>query len=636
VHHRFDPDVAISMIRSLLPHILLACLGPCVLGQNMQIPRVENGFDAMLKGGGIMDMHTLEEMDRNLHNQAETRSETNLSKLDLKAPGRARREYAKGLAAYVKNDFKSAVESLSKAISIDADFVSAHNALGCAYLSLGEKQLALQEFIKATQLDEHLSTSYMNLGRAQLSVGRPAEAQAAFEKALAISPLSSNISLALIYAQYSNHDFAGAIKTAQEAHRHPHAGIAAVHYFAAASWQAQKHLQEARTELETFVAEDPKSPLADQARLTIAQIEQYEAKPETLAMNSSAPTFSSENSDSSVLGQKVLQDFRQKQQIAEAENASTDCSPCPGSEQPASLVATGSTVRDPARDNGIKPYVFRSSVDEVAVFFTVTDHGRSVDDLKPTEMNILDNNRPPASVLDFRSEAELPLRLALIVDTSQSITDRLSFEQAAGADFLQQVLTGKDDLAFVAGFSNSIVMVQDFTHDVPQLSRGLKQLVSVGGTAIWDAIAFAADKLAERKEPQPVARVIVVISDGDDNASSATLKQAIEKVQGDEVAVYTVSTRYDDPENSSDSAGNHAMKTLARLTGGASFFPGSANHLKQSLGELQQFIRSRYLISYRPALFNRDGSYRTLEITARRSGHKLKVNARKGYYSAPN
>ena len=133
-----------------------------------------------------------------------------------------------------------------------------------------------------------------------------------------------------------------------------------------------------------------------------------------------------------------------------------------------------------------------------------------------------------------------------------------------------------------------------------------------------------------------MARIIVVISDGDDNSSSATLKQAIEKVQRNEVAVYTVSTRYDDPERSDESTGNHAMKTLAQTTGGVAFFPGSAGHLKRSLADLQQVIRSRYLISYRPALFRRDGHYRTLDIAAQRNGRKLKVNARKGYYAAAN
>jgi VWFA-related protein len=620
------------MLRVLFEVALLASLGLSAFAQgSARMPGPENSFDAMMRGDGIMDLHTLEEVDGNLRNQAETRSEANLSKLDLKAPGRARHEYSKGLAAFITKDFKAASESLRTAILIYPEFVSAHNALGCAYFSLGQNELALQEFQRAIQFDDHLSNSFMNLGRAELALGRNGNAQAAFEKALSISPLIPNISLALTYAQYLNHDYAGAIKTAQQAHAHPH--NAAVHYFAAASWLAQKHFSETRAELETFLREDPNSPLAEPARKTIAQIEQLGTQPQ-LAIASTAPTFSAENSAPSLLGQKVLQDYKEKQQIAEAETEDLACSSCPPSEQPTPNSASRVTAE--IRGSVRQPFTFRSSVDEVAVFFTVTDHGRAVSDLKSSEMYILDDKRPPATVVDFRTESHLPLRLALIIDTSQSITDRLSFEQAAGTDFLHQVLTGQEDLAFVAGFSNSVVLVQDFTDDMAQLSHGMNQLVSVGGTAIWDAVAFAAEKLVERSEPQPVARMIVVISDGDDNASSATLKQAIEKAQRNEVAVYTVSTRYDDPEQSAESTGNQAMKTLAQLTGGVTFFPGSASHLKRSLADLQQVIRSRYLISYRPALFQRDGHYRTLEITAQRDGHKLKVNARKGYYASTN
>jgi VWFA-related protein len=623
------------MLRLFVELALFASLEWSAFAQSGRMPGPENSFDAMMRGNGIMDLRTLEEVDRNLRNQAESRSEANVSKLDLKAPARARHEYSKGLSAFLKKDFKGASESLRTATSLYPAFVSAHNALGCAYFSLGQNELALQEFQRATQLDDHLSTSLMNLGRAQLALGQNAEAEAAFEKAQSISPLIPYISLALTYTQYLNQHYAGAIKTAQQAHAHAHHGTAAVHYFAAASWLAQKRFSETRVELETFLREDPNSPLADPARKTMAQIEEFESQLKTFGTASHPPTYAAESSAPALLGQKVLQELKEKQQISEAENEDVACSSCLASERPTRNSAPNE-ITGKLPPSLRQPFTFRRSVDEVAVFFTVTDHGRAVSDLKASEMYILDDKSPPAAVVDFRTESHLPLRLALIIDTSASITDRLSFEQAAGTNFLHEVLNGKNDLAFVAGFSNSVVLVQDFTDDVPKLSRGMNQLVSVGGTAIWDAVSFAAEKLAEKTEAQPVARMMVVISDGDDNSSSATLKEAIEKAQRNDVAVYTVSTRYYDPEVSVESTGNRAMKTLAQLTGGVAFFPGSASHLKRSLADLQQVIRSRYFISYRPALFRRDGRYRTLEITAQREGHKLKVNARKGYYASAN
>lgn len=144
------------MLRLFVELALFASLELSAFAQSGRMPGPENNFDAMMRGDGIMDLHTLEEVDGNLRNQAETRSEANLSKLDLKAPGRARHEYSKGMAAFLKKDFQAASESLKTATSIYPEFVSAHNVLGCTYLSLGQIQLALQEFQRATQLDDHI------------------------------------------------------------------------------------------------------------------------------------------------------------------------------------------------------------------------------------------------------------------------------------------------------------------------------------------------------------------------------------------------------------------------------------------------------------------------------------------------
>ena len=150
----------------------------------------------------------------------------------------------------------------------------------------------------------------------------------------------------------------------------------------------------------------------------------------------------------------------------------------------------------------------------------------------------------------------------------------------------------------------------------------------------WDAVNFAAEKLASRSESQPVARVMVVISDGEDNSSSVTLKEAIASALRREVVVYTVSTR--DLLNEEENAvlGDRALQTISELTGGAAYRPGSVSRLNGSLSELQEVIRSRYLISYRPASFHRDGRYRPVDIIAEKNGHKLRVYARRGYYAS--
>jgi Ca-activated chloride channel homolog len=179
-----------------------------------------------------------------------------------------------------------------------------------------------------------------------------------------------------------------------------------------------------------------------------------------------------------------------------------------------------------------------------------------------------------------------------------------------------------------------VLLVQDFSADQERIGHAINQLAPGGGTALWDAVAFGAEKMSERRETEPVARVLIVISDGEDTTSSASLKQAIASALQGQVAVYTVNTREETENDPSAALGTQALRTLSELTGGTTFLPGSIRGLKGSLAELQQVIRGRYLVSYKPASFRRDGRYREIEIKAQKDGHKLKVYARKGYYAA--
>jgi VWFA-related protein len=229
---------------------------------------------------------------------------------------------------------------------------------------------------------------------------------------------------------------------------------------------------------------------------------------------------------------------------------------------------------------------------------------------------------------------QLPLRIGLLIDISNSVVERFSFEQGAASKFLETVVTDKNDLSFVIGFNWSVFLVQDFTPDQTRAARAIAQLAPGGGTALWNAVAFAADKLAARPEPQPVARVLVVISDGEDNSSSVSLQQAIWAAQRGQVAIYTVSTKEGPDEESSPLLGNRALKTLSEQTGGAIFKPGSLSGLNRSLADLQQVLRGRYLVYYKPSSSTPDGRYHAVDIKAEKDGHKLKVYARKGYYAS--
>jgi Ca-activated chloride channel family protein len=568
-----------------------------------------------------------------------------VSKLDLKAPGKARREYLRGYQLLMQKDFQGAVEHLTKSTEMYPNFVAAHNALGSAYLAQGKNDLARGEFALAVSLDDHLPTSYLNLGCAQLSLKQFSDAEQSLQKASSIAPLDLSLLTALAYGQFMNHDYPAVLLTAHQVHDRKHEGASVVHYFAAGAWEAQNNLTEAQHEMETLLREAPKSPSAGQFNQILQQIKSDEAAEKEAKLHPAQKvTFSLTSSPAPTAQQasqqatKILQDLKEKNQIAEAEaQPDATCATCGDTiaKPPVdSTIASNATARAKLASLNYAGSTLHASVDEVAVFFAATDHGHSVTDLTASEIGVRDDSQPPDAILGFRNEAQLPLRLGLIIDTSNSITSRFAFEQAAAVKFLQKVVTNKDDLAFVVGVNNSVLLVQDFTGDQTLASHAIGQLAPGGGTALWDGVTFAADKLARRPEVQPVARILVVISDGEDNSSSFTLKQAIEQAQRGEVAVYTVSTRDGSHEEHSALLGDHALATVSELTGGAAFTPGSISRLNSSLADLQQVIRGRYLVSYKPAAFHRNGKYRTINIAAQKDGHKLKVYARKGYYAS--
>jgi Ca-activated chloride channel family protein len=556
-----------------------------------------------------------------------------VSKLDLMAPGKARGEYEKGLQLLYRKDFNRAVAHLEKAVSIFPKYVSAHDALGTAYMDLGQNEKALTEFQIAVSLDDHLPYSYANLGRANLALGDYPAAVQALQQASSISPLDLTPRLLLAYGQFMSHDYPAVIATAQQVHQRKHDQAAIVHYMAAAAWQEQHNLPEMQSELQLFLDEDPNSQYADQVRKTNAQIDEEQNHPRTSQVTvafaaNSDPVAASPGLPASVRNALRKLELQRQVDLAECETCLTTESREPALEKTkAASVPTGN------RDGKNSYWTLHKTVDEIGVFFAATDAGRAVNDLRASEVQIRDDGKAPAAVLGFRNESELPLRLGLIIDSSASITDRFAFERNAAAGFLKSVATQKDDLVFAVGFANSVLLVQDFTSDENKVAAGLDKLAPAGGTALWDAVTFGTDKLARRPEERPGARILVVISDGEDNSSAMNLKEAIENAQREEVVVYAVSTR-EGGEDASSNLGDRALKALALQTGGA-FFPGSLGHLNRSLNELQQVIRSRYLVSYKPAEFTLDGRYHSIEIAAQKSGHKLRVYARKGYYAHP-
>jgi len=262
------------------------------------------------------------------------------------------------------------------------------------------------------------------------------------------------------------------------------------------------------------------------------------------------------------------------------------------------------------------------------VVFTVTDkHGHYIKDLKQADFKVLDDQKP-AEMRSFRSETDLPLQVGLLIDASNSVRDRFKFEQEAAIEFLNAVIRPRYDEAFVIGFDVTPEVTQDFTDNTEKLSVGVRVLRPGGGTAMYDALYFACrDKLLKKEQTGPVRRAIILLSDGEDNASHVTREEAIEMAQRAEAIVYTISTNISGMKGQ----GDKVLIRIADATGGRSFFPFQMRDVSDAFLSIQEELRSQYAVAYKPENFIADGRYRTIQIVA--PGKELKVRTRKGYYA---
>jgi Ca-activated chloride channel homolog len=268
-------------------------------------------------------------------------------------------------------------------------------------------------------------------------------------------------------------------------------------------------------------------------------------------------------------------------------------------------------------------------VDEVNVLFIATDkHGKFVRDLSESDFSILDDHKPPQSIVNFRRETNLPLHLGLLIDISGSVQSRFGFEQDAAVTFLQHTVRRGFDSAFVVGFNKQSQMAQDSTDNVQLLSYGVHRLRNGGGTALYDAIYRACkEKFLKDHPDHPVRKAIVVVSDGEDNQSEVSRAQAIEMAQRAEVIIYAIST----DDSGLILRGDQVLEQLASATGGRAFFPFKMKDITRSFASIEDELRSQYVVSYRPADFDADGRFRSIEILALKKD--LQVRARKGYFA---
>ena len=281
-------------------------------------------------------------------------------------------------------------------------------------------------------------------------------------------------------------------------------------------------------------------------------------------------------------------------------------------------------------EGGARPgTTFAVHVDEVDLSFVVTDrHHRSITDLSESELRLRDNGQPPESIRIFESQTGLPLRLGLVVDISDSITPQFQFERNAAAMFISRIVDSTKDLAFVLGFNENPALIQDLTGDTRLLASAIQNLPLGGGTAIYDAVYFACQRLLQQADAGLTQRVLVVVTDGQDNSSHLSPTQVIENAIRCNVMVIVLHTQ---AEPDKMEPNYKVLEKLARETGGQILAAGSEKQMAKAFMQLSSQLRNFYLLAYHPAQFSRDGAYRKIQLqTTRRGAH---IICRRGYYA---
>ncbi len=271
----------------------------------------------------------------------------------------------------------------------------------------------------------------------------------------------------------------------------------------------------------------------------------------------------------------------------------------------------------------------RVRVDLVNVLFTVTDKkNRLVLDLIKDDVRVFEDNQPQ-SIRYFSRESDLPLRIAILIDTSNSIRDRLRFEQEVAVDFLTTTVRPSKDLAFIVAFDVEPQLLQDYTDSTEKLSKAVRTLQAGGGTGLYDAIFFSAkEKMLFFPPPEPyLRRVMIIISDGRDNQSEHTREEALAMAQRGEVTIFTISTN----RSGISQQGDKVLKYLAEETGGRAFLPFSASDLATDFQEISRELRSQYSLAYISTNAAHDGTFRAITVQTKDKG--VRVRAKSGYFS---
>lgn len=270
----------------------------------------------------------------------------------------------------------------------------------------------------------------------------------------------------------------------------------------------------------------------------------------------------------------------------------------------------------------------RVEVEAVNVLVSVHDKetGEFLKGLTPDDFEVYEDG-VLQEITNFSEQTNLPLAIALCVDTSASVRIKLDFEKEAATDFIYSVMR-PTDLALLAEFDSGVTLLHDFTNNPNDLSREIDRLRAGGGTALYDAVAVVAE---QKLLDVPGRKVMVILSDGADLSSDTSFEDALKMAYRAETAIYAISTTRFGAQI--DHEGDNALKQLAESTGGRAYFPYAVGRLNEAFRAINEELRNQYNLAYVSSNKVHDGKFRKIRVKLKRDNTHLYY--RKGYY-APN
>jgi Ca-activated chloride channel family protein len=295
---------------------------------------------------------------------------------------------------------------------------------------------------------------------------------------------------------------------------------------------------------------------------------------------------------------------------------------------PAPTTGTGNTVQVPSSTGEVRQsgtgFSLRKDVEEVVLHATVVDDKqRLVTNLDKAAFTVLEDGQP-REITSFRHE-DVPVAVGILVDNSGSMRDKRSAVNTAALNFVRA--SNPQDEVFIVNFDTDAYLDSDFTSNVAKLREALEKIEAKGGTALYDAVFAASSHLEKKAKLQK--RVLLVVTDGWDNASTMSLEQAVQAVQTENgPTIYTIGILDEEGRKK----GKRALKEIAEQTGGVSFFPRDLTEVDSITRAVARDIRNQYIIGYKKDP-NKTAGYRSVKVTAHANGYKtLQVRTRSGYF----